>query len=160
MRRMITETDVEKLDAMQDPKEARENFVLTADGKGKAVYKTISDRTNLYISDQHTEEQWVSFSSVYDDISPMPGFTSGWLYADVYTNNSANKHIDFQVLWIAGQNQTDLINTLITKGIIITYETGFVRIFISPEIASELGITEGSSANTRYTYREIALWAF
>ena len=158
MRRMITETDVEKLDAMQDPKEAQENFVLTADGKGKAVYKTISDRTNLYISEQKFEEQWLSFSSVYDDISPMPGFTYNWLYADVY--GLQEETIDFQVLWIAGQNQTDLINTLITKGIITIHYPGFVRIFISPEIASELGITEGSSANTRYTYREIALWAF
>ena len=157
MRRMITETDVEKLDSMQDPKEARENFDLTADGKGKAVYKTISDRTNLYISEQKTEEQWLSFYSVYDDISPMPGFTSGWFYADV---NGVQQNIDFQVLWIAGQSQTDLINTLITKGIIIMHEPSFVRILISPEIASELGITEGSSANTRYTYREIALWAF
>ena len=157
MRRMITESDVEKLDAMQDPKEARENFVLTADGKGKAVYKTIADRTNLYISEQKTEEQWLYFSPVSDDISPMPGFTYNWLYADV---NGLTQNIDFQVLWIAGQSQTDLINTLITKGIIIMHEPSFVRIFISPEIASELGITEYSSANTRYTYREIALWAF
>lgn len=47
---MITETDAEKLDsikpseieklgAMQDPKEATANYVLTADGKGKAEYK-------------------------------------------------------------------------------------------------------------------------
>ena len=61
MRRMITETDVEKLDsiqpseieklgkitnadiesvqAMQSPKNATNGYVLTADGAGKAVYK-------------------------------------------------------------------------------------------------------------------------
>ena len=50
MRRMITEKDVEKLDsikpsdiesvqAMQSPIGATENYVLTADGKGKATYK-------------------------------------------------------------------------------------------------------------------------
>ena len=61
MRRMITETDVEKLDsikpseiqklgkitdadiesvqAMQSPKDATANYVLTADGAGKATYK-------------------------------------------------------------------------------------------------------------------------
>ena len=50
MRRMITETDVEKLGkitnadiesvkAMQSPKDAIENYVLTADGQGKAVYR-------------------------------------------------------------------------------------------------------------------------
>ena len=158
MRRMITETDVEKLDAMQDPKEARENFVLTADGKGKAVYKTISDRTNLYISEQKNAEEWVSFYSVYDDISPMPGYTNGWFYADT---PSIPENIDFQVLYIKEDSTgTDLINTLITKGIITIHYNGFVRIFISPEIASELNIFEGSSAFVRYTYREIALWAF
>ena len=50
MRRMLTETEVEKLDsikpseieklgAMQDPKTATANQVLTADGTGKATYK-------------------------------------------------------------------------------------------------------------------------
>ena len=61
MRRMSTETDVEKLDsiqpseiqklgkitdadiesvqAMQSPKDATANYVLTADGNGKAKYK-------------------------------------------------------------------------------------------------------------------------
>ena len=61
MRRMITETDVEKLDsikpseieklgkitnadiesvqAMQSPKNATDGYVLTADGQGKAVYR-------------------------------------------------------------------------------------------------------------------------
>ena len=48
---MITEKDVEKLDsikpseieklgAMQDPKTADDGQILTADGKGKATYKT------------------------------------------------------------------------------------------------------------------------
>ena len=53
MRRMITESDVEKLDsiqpseieklaAMQDPKEASAGQILTADGKGKAEFKAPS----------------------------------------------------------------------------------------------------------------------
>ena len=60
MRRMITEKDVEKLDnikpseieklgAMQDPKTATAGQILTADGKGKATYKTASsDGTKLW----------------------------------------------------------------------------------------------------------------
>ena len=50
MRRMITETDVEKLDsikpsemkklaAMQDPKDALPGLVLTADSDGTATYQ-------------------------------------------------------------------------------------------------------------------------
>ena len=59
MRRMITETDVEKLDsiqpseieklgAMQDPKEAKANQVLTADGTGKAVYKAAAGGSKIH----------------------------------------------------------------------------------------------------------------
>ena len=69
MRRMITETDVEKLDsiqpseieklgkitnadiesvqAMQSPKNAKADQVLTADGNGKAVYKDASGGTKI-----------------------------------------------------------------------------------------------------------------
>lgn len=69
MRRMITETDVAKLDsikpseieklgkiteadiesvqAMQSPKDAKANQVLTADGAGKAVYKDASGGTRI-----------------------------------------------------------------------------------------------------------------
>ena len=69
MRRMITETDVEKLDsiqpseieklgkitnadiesvkATQSPKNAKANQVLTADGAGKAVYKDASGGTKI-----------------------------------------------------------------------------------------------------------------
>ena len=69
MRRMITESDVEKLDsikpseieklgkitdadiesvqAMQSPKNAKADQVLTADGAGKAVYKDASGGTKI-----------------------------------------------------------------------------------------------------------------
>lgn len=69
MRRMLTETEVEKLDsikpseieklgkitnadiesvqAMQSPKNAKANQVLTADGAGKAVYKDASGGTKI-----------------------------------------------------------------------------------------------------------------
>ena len=69
MRRMLTETEVDKLDsikpseiqklgkssdadidsikAMQSPKDAKANQVLTADGAGKAVYKDASGGTKI-----------------------------------------------------------------------------------------------------------------
>ena len=71
MRRMITESDVEKLDsikpseieklgkitdadiesvqAMQSPKNAKANQVLTADGAGKAVYKDASSGATIQL---------------------------------------------------------------------------------------------------------------
>ena len=70
MRRMLTETEVEKLDsikpseiqklgkiteadiesvqAMQSPKDAKANQVLTADGNGKAVYKTAAGGSKIH----------------------------------------------------------------------------------------------------------------
>ena len=59
MRRMITESDVEKLEsvqpsemqklaAMQDPKEARANQVLTATADGKAVYKAPAGGSKIH----------------------------------------------------------------------------------------------------------------
>ena len=82
MRRMITETDVEKLDsikpseiqklgkitdadiesvqAMQSPKDAKANQVLTADGNGKAVYKDASGGTKikLYFTTKSFYKPW------------------------------------------------------------------------------------------------------
>ena len=156
MRRMLTETDVEKLDSMQDPKEATENFVLTADGTGKAVYKPASGKAYvLYISEQQTTENYIDFHTITDD-NPIPGFTDNYLYCDIYTGGE--RVLDFQVLSIQGESQTYLINTLITKGIIITHPfEDTTRVFISADIAYELNITDGSSVNVHYTYRTIRM---
>ena len=156
MRRMITETDVEKLDSMQDPKDATENYVLTADGTGKAVYKPASGQAYvLYISDQQTEENYCDFHTITDD-NPIPGLTDNYLYCDVYTGGE--NILDFQVLSIQGTSQIYLINTLITKGIIITHPTSITtRVFISADIAYELEISDGSSVSVGYTYRTIRM---
>ena len=86
MRRMITESDVEKLDsikpsemqklaAMQDPKEARANQVLTADGTGKAVYKDASGKTyNLNKSASGIQQRTLYF---YIPDTPLPESVAG-----------------------------------------------------------------------------------
>ena len=77
MRRMITESDVEKLDsikpseieklgAMQDPKTATAGQVLTADGKGKAAYKPApSAGTKIYNTTQGFDNKPIVQSDVY-----------------------------------------------------------------------------------------------
>ena len=166
MRRMITESDVEKLDsikpsemqklaAMQDPKEAQPDQVLTADGTGKAVYKNAGWIYNLFISDQQTEENYCDFHTITDD-NPIPGITDNYLYCDIYTDG--NQILDLQVLSIQGPSQTYIMNTLIAKGILITHPTSVItRVFIDSEIAFDLGISDGSSVSVRYTYRTISL---
>ena len=167
MRRMITETDVEKLDsikpsemkklaAMQDPKEARANQVLTADGTGKAVYKDASGGiSNLLISDQITAEDYYDFHTITDD-NPIPGLTDNYLYCDI--NSPGDPILDFQVLSIQGPSRTSLMNELITKGILITHPTSVsTRVFISADNTFDLGISDGSSVSVRYTYRTASL---
>ena len=171
MRRMITESDVEKLDsikpsemkklaAMQDPKEARANQVLTADGTGKAVYKNASGKEYaLFISDQQTEEGYCNF---YTGDNPLPGITDNMLYFDIYVYDNNNLTLDLQVLSIAStdQSHTMMTNELMSIGMIITHPTSSsTRVFIDPQIATRLGISEGSSTNVRYTYRTIRLQA-
>ena len=77
MRRMLTETEVEKLDsikpseieklgAMQDPKTATANYVLTADGKGKATYKpTPSAGTKIYKTTQGFNDWPIEQNAIY-----------------------------------------------------------------------------------------------
>ena len=169
MRRMITESDVEKLDsikpsemqklaAMQDPKEAKANQVLTADGTGKAVYKDASGKAYaLFISDQQTEENYCNF---YTGDNPFPGITDSMLYFDIYVYDNNNILLDLQVLSIAStdQSQTMMMNELMSIGMIITHPTSAsTRVFIDPVIATRLGISDGSSTNVRYTYRTIRL---
>ena len=168
MRRMITETDVEKLDsiqpsemqklaAMQSPKDAQPDQVLTADGTGKAVYKNASWIYNLFISDQQTQENYCDFHTITDD-NPIPGLMDNYLYCDIYTDG--NPILDLQVLSIQGQSQTYIMNSLIAKGILITHPTAITtRVFISADIAFDLGISDGSSAPVRYTYRTISLFS-
>lgn len=77
MRRMITEKDVEKLDsikpseieklgAMQDPKEATSGQILTADGKGKAAYKPApSAGTKIYSATQDFKNEPTEQTAIY-----------------------------------------------------------------------------------------------
>ena len=77
MRRMLTETEVDKLDsikpseieklgAMQDPKEATAGQILTADGTGKAAYKPApSAGTKIYSATQDFSNKATAQSAVY-----------------------------------------------------------------------------------------------
>ena len=101
MRRMITETDVEKLDsiqpseieklgtitnadiesvkAMQSPIGATANYVLTADGKGKATYKQSQSGARIGFPNGGPSSVYKSWfngylGSSYDE-ADFPGFT-------------------------------------------------------------------------------------
>ena len=101
MRRMITESDVEKLDsvkpseieklgkitdadiesvkAMQSPIGATTNYVLTADGKGKATYKQSQSGARISFPNGGPSEAYKSWFNGYlgssYDKANCPGFT-------------------------------------------------------------------------------------
>ena len=90
MRRMITEKDVEKLDsikpsdiesvqAMQSPIGATANYVLTADGKGKATYEKSQSGARITFPNGGPSSAYKSWftgnlSSSYDRAN-FPGYT-------------------------------------------------------------------------------------
>ena len=153
MRRMLTETEVEKLDsikpseiqklgAMQDPKTATANQVLTADGKGKATYKSApSGGTKLY----HTTDS-ITNNIKHDDIKGN--------YVQVYVRygkyalspsfyNNPIKSGDITIPWSEV--------TLLTERV---YPDVYVYIMIPEATMTKYNITVGSpiSANVSYFY--------
>ena len=153
MRRMITESDVEKLDsikpsemqklaAMQDPKEARANQVLTADGTGKAVYKDASGKTyNLSIANMGIEDLQLAF---YTPDTPLPENEFGYnqLAAIIWRTNPIN----LSILTMTGSNGVTIHGNLSANdGIIITYSADRVVVYISEEIQQQLNISAGDS---------------
>ena len=101
MRRMLTETEVEKLDsikpseieklgkitdadiesvqAMQSPKDATAGYVLTADGKGKATYKQSQSGARISFPNGGPSSVYKSWFNGYlgsfYDRANFPGFT-------------------------------------------------------------------------------------
>ena len=153
MRRMITESDVEKLDsiqpseieklgAMQDPKEATAGKVLTADGTGKAVYKAApSAGTKIF----HTTES-ITNEIKHSDIKGN--------YVEVYVRygqyalspsfyNNPIKSGDTTIPWSEV--------TLLTERV---YPDVYVYIMIPEATMTKYNLTVGSpiSANVSYFY--------
>ena len=165
MRRMITESDVEKLDsikpsemqklaAMQDPKEARANQVLTADGTGKAVYKDASGKTyNLSKSSSGIQQTTLYF---YTPDTPLPESVAGngdqlaarveVRYVDSYMDNLTLMSLSYDGNSVVGNLSAD-------KDIIITYEGTSAIIYLLPAMQEKLNCpSSGSSVDAIYTY--------
>lgn len=160
MRRMLTETEVEKLDsikpseieklgkiteadiesvkAMQSPKNARANQVLTADGNGKAVYK---EQTSS-----------VKTSSSYYSNRPISTDESG-TYALITVVGKRIMNAWFTSVPTVDSQKIDMSLISITPFPGTGGDT-FIRIYFSPEAITRYSITTNSqfSGNIRYYY--------
>lgn len=165
MRRMITETDVEKLDsiqpsemqklaAMQDPKTAKANQVLTADGTGKAVYKDASGRQQQLFLTSIKNIDISLFFGAPDFPLPENEFGYNQLAAYFYYNNI----ISFSLLTMTGSNGIVIHGNLSANdGIVIDYNNDKVTIYISEDIQQQLNISGGTTVECKATYTTISL---
>ena len=160
MRRMLTETEVEKLDsikpseiqklgkitdadiesvqAMQSPIGATTNYVLTADGKGKAVYKaqTSSVKAN---------------SSYYSSINIIEDESGTYALITVVGRRIINAYIENVPTVDSQKIDMSLISTVPFPG---SAGDTFIRVYFSPEAIKKYSITTASkfTANIRYFY--------
>ena len=155
MRRMLKETDLEKLDSMQAPKDATANYVLTADGQGKATYQKAAGRQyNIGVGSWGIEDLTLSF---YTPDTPLPEneFGSNQLMATIWRSNP----VSASLLTMTGSNGTTIHGNLSANdGIIIKYEADRVQVYVSEEIQQQLNISGGSDIQCKaiisYVYLE------
>lgn len=137
MRRMITETDVEKLDsikpseiqklgAMQDPKDAKTGYVLTAVSGGKAQYKAPAAGTkinrywtsgmNMTADELKTNSNFPGYK-VYYDRNPRSDVTFAYSisYFPKYTNSAGQTVYIQPTDYIMGQSENGGIFVGITE---------------------------------------------
>ena len=165
MRRMITESDVEKLDsiklsemqklaAMQDPKEAKANQVLTADGTGKAVYKDASGHKYFWGKSSSGIQQTTLYFYIPD--TPLPESVAGTGdqlaarvdvgYVDSYMDNLTLMSLSYNGNSVVGNLSAD-------KDIIITYEGTSAIIYLLPDMQLKLNYpSSGSAVDVIYTF--------
>ena len=160
MRRMITESDVEKLDsikpseieklgtiteadiasvkAMQSPKDANFNQVLTADGNGKAVYKTMASSVKAESRSYSNIDITTDEDGTYAIITVV-----GKRVISAYMTSTPK--VDSQKI------DMSLISTVPFPG---SAGDTFIRVYFSPEAIKKYSITATSklSAYIKYYY--------
>ena len=156
MRRMITESDVEKLDsikpseiqklgkitdadiesvqAMQSPIGATSNYVLTADGQGKATYKPAGGQSYTARSVKVTVRLTVSPSGTANSIGAA---------CTVLIPKNTGENINPNLYGVIYNNQElDLTRIQVNS----SGGNGFT-IRIPKNVSDELSMTDGSSIN-------------
>ena len=159
MRRMITEKDVEKLDsikpseieklgAMQDPKEATAGMVLTAVAGGKSEYKapTGGDQYGIKYKLSSGEETGTIRTDVFDSFKQVDGAYIS--IRDVFPTSSVKK-----VLGIVSPNFAYIkINDIYYPAgqFSCTYGDKNVTVHLSKEFCAKVAITDGMTCRYKW----------
>ena len=170
MRRMLTETEVEKLDsikpseieklgAMQDPKEAKANQVLTADGTGKAVYKDASvGKTYRYsIQNRYWPNGFTGYANFYQGNPWLNGPATDFSLQSTITCDIYNINQVFIEAFVLDDGTVHSGNLSSNNGILAIPDNNTITIYLSDALASEWNITSGSTVTVYYhiTYTEL-----
>ena len=170
MRRMLTETEVEKLDSikpsemqklavMQDPKEAKANQVLTADGTGKAVYKDAS-AGKIYRYNIHNRF-WITgfsgYANFYQGNPLLQGQTTDFALQASIACDISNINQVFIEAFVLDDGTVHAGNLSSNNGILAIPDNNAITIYLSDALASEWNITSGSTVTVYYhvTYTEL-----
>lgn len=171
MRRMLTETEVEKLDsikpseieklgAMQDPKEATAGQVLTADGTGKAVYKDASvGKTYQYnIHNRYWMTGLSGYTQFYQGNPLLQGQVTDFaLQASIVADGISNINQVFIEAFVLEDGTAHSGNLSSNNGILAIPDNDTINIYLSDALASEWNITSASFVMVYYhvTYTEL-----
>lgn len=170
MRRMLIETEIELLDsikpseieklgAMQDPKEAKANQVLTADGKGNAVYKDASvGKTYRYnIHNRYWPNGFIGYASFYQGNPLLQGQAEDFRLSASITCDIGNISQVFIEAFVLDDGTVHTGNLSANNGIIAIPDNNTITIYLSDALASEWNITSGSTVTVYYhvTYTEL-----
>ena len=162
----ITNADIQSVKAMESPKNATADYVLTADGTGKATYKPAKGgggggkTYSLSIVPSVLENQYLNF---YTPDTPLPESVFGYnQLAAVYSSTVSDGSLMYsiEILYMQGPNGTEIKGNLSAdKSIMIKYDgiNAYVYILSDSELATNLGITSGSSVTCTIIEHHIGL---
>lgn len=157
MRRMITETDVEKLDsinpsemqklaAMQDPKDALPGLVLTANSEGTATYQMPSTYVPYAYFWPNSFQTYINFfdNGPLDQNNPNDFILS----ATITPEMSA---INCYITRLEKDGQLVEASYPLVDGVVIAINSNSeIKIYISNELATKLNIQPGDNFSCTY----------
>ena len=157
MRRMITESDVEKLDsikpsemqklaAMQDPKDALPGLVLTANSEGTATYQMpLPSVPNVYF----WPNSFQTYINFYNDQPLDQNNPNDFIWsASITTEMSA---INCYITRLEKDGQLVEASYPLVNGVVIAINSNSeIKIYISNELATKLNIQAGDSYYCTY----------
>lgn len=161
----ITNADIQSVKAMESPKNATADYVLTADGTGKATYKPAKGGGGggkSYIFNMSGEYYNTSVTFSQNNGS-FPEIPDTWYYGEFFYGNLSGAHesvISVQIINMIENNSGNSIENgqISSMGIIIEYyDSSNIRIFVSVDVMDRLNLLGGGEVVVNAYIQKLAL---